>query len=271
MATARLQKEKDAEALRQELAEVPSAILVDFRGLDVAGATDLRRRLRDGESGFRVVKNSVALRAIEGLPLGDLSDAFVGQTAIAYTEGDIVGLAKTLREFAKEYETPSFKAGIVDGAAISAEEFEQLAKLPPRDQLIAQALYLMNYPITGLVTALSAILSGFVTVLDQIRDQKEQAGDVAAGEEPAAADAPDEPEKAAADETSEPEATTADEPGEPEPAAKAGDETEAAEPATEKDEPKEASAEEPETSDESDDTTPAEDTSDEAAEDKEEE
>lgn len=182
MPTARLQKEQDVDALRRDLAEIPNAILVDFQKLDVAGATALRRKLRDGEASFRVVKNSIALRAIEGSPLGGVSDAFVGQTAIAYTDGDIVGVAKTLREFAKEFETPSFKAGIVDGAPISAEEFEQLAQLPPRDELIAKALYLMNYPITGLVTALSGILRGFVTVLDQVRDQKEQAGEDAPAE-----------------------------------------------------------------------------------------
>ena len=74
--------------------------------------------------------------SIEDLPLAELEDVLVGQTAIAYTEGDVVSLAKTLREFAKEFETPSFKGGIVDGVPISFEEFEQLAKLPPRAELI---------------------------------------------------------------------------------------------------------------------------------------
>ena len=203
MSTARLQKEQDAEVLRQELAEIPNAILVDFQGLDVAAATDLRRKLRDGDARFRVVKNSIALRAIEDSPLAGLSDAFVGQTAIAYTDGDIVGVAKTLREFAKELETPNFKAGIVDGVPISAEEFEQLAKLPPRDELLAKMLYLMNYPITGLATALNGILRGFVTVLDQIREQKVEAGE----DVPAEVVAP-EPEaaEAAEPEAAEPEA-----------------------------------------------------------------
>ena len=97
-------------------------------------------KLREGDARFRVVKNSTALRAIEDLPLAGLSESFVGQTAIAFTDGDIVGVAKALREFAKEHETPNFKAGIVDGAPISVEEFEQLAKLPPRDELIPKPL-----------------------------------------------------------------------------------------------------------------------------------
>ncbi len=192
MATPRLQKEENAKQLREELTAFPHAILVDFQGLNVEGATDLRRKLRDGDARFRVVKNSTALRAIEGLPLAELKDVFEGQTAIAYTDGDVVTLAKTLREFAEEFETPAFKAGIVDGASISEEEFEQLADLPPREELIAKALYLMNYPITGLATALNAILRGFVVVLEQIREKREAAGEA----EPVADEA-----EAAAEET----------------------------------------------------------------------
>ena len=177
MAISRAQKEQNVEELRAELAGIQHAILVDFKGLDVAGASDLRRKLRAEEAQFKVVKNSIVERAIGDLPLAELKHLLVGQTAIAYTEGDVVGLAKTLSEFAKEFETPKFKGGIVDGVPISAEEFEQLAKLPPREELIGKALYLMNYPITGFVTALSGILRSVVTVLDQIREKKDEAGE----------------------------------------------------------------------------------------------
>ncbi len=189
MATSRLQKEETTKQLREELADVPHAILVDFRGLNVEGAMNLRRKLREGDARFKVVKNSTALRAIEGMPLAELNDVFEGQTAIVYTAGDIVSMAKTLRNFADEFETPNFKAGIVDGAPISVEVFEQLADLPPREELIAKLLYLMNYPITGLATALNAILRGFVVVLEQIREKKETAGEArpAVDEGPAAA------------------------------------------------------------------------------------
>ena len=176
MAIDRAQKEQNVKQLRADLAGIPHAILVDFKGLDVANATNLRRKLREDEANFKVVKNSTALRAIEDLPLAEFKDLFVGQTAIAYTDGDVVSFAKTLREFGEEFETPSFKGGIVDGAPISAAEFEQLAKLPHRDELIGKALYLMNYPIQGLATVLGGILTGVVTVLDQIRDKREQGG-----------------------------------------------------------------------------------------------
>jgi len=112
MSTARLQKKEDAEQLREDLADVPHAILVDFRGLNVEGATNLRRKLREGDARLQVVKNSTVLRAIEDLPLAELRDVFVGQTAIAYTEGDVVALAKTLREFAKELEKRTRKFAV---------------------------------------------------------------------------------------------------------------------------------------------------------------
>ena len=184
MAIDRAQKEQNVKELRADLAGIPHAILVDFKGLDVANATNLRRKLREDEANFKVVKNSTALLAIEDLPLAEFKDLFVGQTAIAYTDGDVVSFAKTLREFGEQFETPSFKGGIVDGAPISASEFEQLAKLPPRDELIGKALYLMNYPIQGLATVLGGILAGVVTVLDQIRDKRaQQVGEAEASQE----------------------------------------------------------------------------------------
>jgi large subunit ribosomal protein L10 len=192
-----LQKEQAVEVLRRELEGVPHAFLVDFQGLDVAGASDLRRQLRNDDASFRVVKNTVALLAFENQPLAGLREAFVGQTAIAYTGGDVVRLAKVLRDFAKELEIPKFKAGIVDGEPITFEQFEQLADLPPRKELIAKALYLMNYPVTGLVTALSGILRSSVTVLDQIRQKKEEAGESAPAAAEAATAEPEAAEEAA--------------------------------------------------------------------------
>jgi large subunit ribosomal protein L10 len=263
MATSRLQKEQAVEGLRRELEGVPHAFLVDFQGLDVAGASDLRRQLRNDDASFRVVKNTVALLAFADQPLAGLSEAFVGQTAIAYTGGDVVRLAKVLRDFAKELETPKFKAGMVDGEPITFEQFEQLADLPPRKELIAKALYLMNYPVTGLVTALSAILRSSVIVLDQIRQKKEEAGESApapveaataeagAAEQspPAAvqgAPAAEEATPAAEPETAE-EASPA---GEPETAEEAAPAAEEAAPAAEEEAPaaeEEAPAAQPET------------------------
>ena len=171
------EKTEQIELLQQELANVPHAILVDFRGLNVAGATALRRRLREEDAHFKVVKNTLALRAVADLPLSEVGAAFEGPTAIAYTSESVVALAKILREFTKEHETPTFKAGVVDGKPISKEQFEQIANLPPREELLAKVLYLMQYPATGLVTVLSGILRSLVVVLEQVRLQKEEGGD----------------------------------------------------------------------------------------------
>jgi len=237
MAIDRAQKEQNVKQLRADLAGVPHAILVDFKGLDVANATNLRRKLREDEANFKVVKNSTALLAIEDLPLAEFKDLFVGQTAIAYTDGDVVSFAKTLREFGEQFETPSFKGGIVDGAPISASEFEQLAKLPPRDELIGKALYLMNYPIQGLATVLGGILAGVVTVLDQIRDKRaQQVGEAEASQEAPVeevAEAEEEAEvtevTAAPEEAQDVEAASVEEEGPVEEAADAEEEEEVAE------------------------------------------
>lgn len=170
----RPEKIETVEFLHGEFVQDPDVIVVDFQGLDVGSATELRRRIRDHDAEFRVVKNTLALRAAEETAMEQVRDAFVGQTAIAYTSNDIVGLAKLLRDFHSEYEVPRFKAGVVDGETIGAEEFEALADLPPRDELVAQALYLMQYPVTGLVTALQGVVKNLAVVLDQIRQEKEK-------------------------------------------------------------------------------------------------
>ena len=106
--------------------------------------------------------------------LGQAEMAFVGQTAIVYPNGDdAVAIAKVLRDFNKEHEVGSVKMGLVDGQLITPEEFQSFADLPSRDELVAKVLYLIQYPITGLATALSSILRNFVVVLDAVRQERE--------------------------------------------------------------------------------------------------
>ncbi len=170
----RTEKIKEVELLAESVGRSAHAFLVDFKGLDVGRTTDLRLRLRERDARLRIVKNRLAKRAFADTPLAALAEAFRGQTAVAYPVGeDVVAVAKVLRDFAEEHELAGVKAGIVDGKVISPEEFRSLADLPSREQLIAQALYLMKYPITGLATVLNGVLRSFVVVLDQIRQQKE--------------------------------------------------------------------------------------------------
>jgi len=170
----RAEKFKEVEVIGQTLGEATSAFLLDFKGLDVTRSTELRNELRARDGRLRIVKNRLAKRALADAPIGQLEDAFVGQTAIVYPVGeDVVAIARLLRDFEKEHEVAAVKAGLVEGQVIDAEQFASLADLPSREQLVAKALYLMKYPITGLATALGGVLRSFVVVLDQVRQQKE--------------------------------------------------------------------------------------------------
>ena len=170
----RTQKEHEVEYLGETIGHGAHAFLVDFAGLDVTRSTDLRTRLRARDGKMRIVKNRLAKLAFAGRALGQAETAFVGQTAIVYPIGDdAVAIAKVLRDFNEEHEVGSVKMGLVDGQLITPEEFQSFADLPSRDELVAKVLYLMQYPITGLATALSSILRNFVVVLDAVRQERE--------------------------------------------------------------------------------------------------
>ncbi len=168
------EKQQEVTVLNEALGEAANAFLVDFKGLDVARSTDLRIKLREKDGRLRIVKNRLAKRAFAEGSLEALEGDFVGQTAIAYPVGDdVVGVAKVLRDFAKEHEIAPVKAGVVDGRVITPEEFAVLADLPSREELIAKVLYLMMSPITGLATVLNGVLRNFVVVLGAVQQQKE--------------------------------------------------------------------------------------------------
>lgn len=170
----RVEKQQEVEFLTETIGESQSAFLIDFQRLDVARSTDLRVRLREKDGRLRIVKNRLAKRAFSEGTLAQLETSFVGQTAIAWPVGeDIVSVAKVLRDFAKEHEVATVKAGVVDGKVITPEEFQSLADLPSREELLAKALYLMQYPITGFATALNGVLRNFVVVMEAIRQQRE--------------------------------------------------------------------------------------------------
>lgn len=167
-------KQREVEYLGEAIGQSSNAFLIDFRGLDMQRSTDLRIKLREKDGRLRIVKNRLAKRAFSEGALAVLEADFVGQTAIAYPLGDdVVAVAKVLRDFTKETELAPVKAGVVEGRVISIEEFQSLADLPSREELLAKALYLMKYPITGLATTLSGVLRNFVVVLDAVRQQKE--------------------------------------------------------------------------------------------------
>jgi large subunit ribosomal protein L10 len=176
MPLTRTQKQEMVDRYEGGLARAPHAFLITFQGIKVNDVTELRARVRAAGGSYEVVKNTLALRAIEGKPLAALSSTFTGALAIVYTEGDAVAVAKALTDFAKTVPQIVFRGGIVDGKPIAANEVEQIAKLPSREELIAKLLFLLQSPMTRLVRTLAAIPREFVVVVDQIAKQKAAAG-----------------------------------------------------------------------------------------------
>jgi large subunit ribosomal protein L10 len=173
MAVSRAKKESLLESYEQVLAGAPNAFLIGFRGIKVTQVTELRRLIREKGGHYVVVKNTVARRAAAGTPFEALSDRFEGPTAIAYSLTDPVALAKVLTEFVKTAPVLEFKAGLVEGRPIAANQVDEIAAMPGRQELLAKLLFLMKSPISRFVQVLAA--SGprrLAVVLDQIAKQK---------------------------------------------------------------------------------------------------
>ena len=168
----REQKDNEIAALRSEFTESGNAFVVSFQGLTVEKDQQLRRQLREAQLGYRVVKNTLAQRAVENTPLGGLTDHFVGPTAIAYSAQDPVGLAKVLTKFAKENAQFKFRAGLVEGRVISVRDIEALATLPSKEELISKIMFLINAPAQRLATALAGTARNLAVVINEIAKQK---------------------------------------------------------------------------------------------------
>jgi large subunit ribosomal protein L10 len=176
------------------LAEAPHAFLLSYQGITVPQVTTLRDKVRQSGGYYEVVKNTLALRAIDGKPLGDLKEHFVGPTAVVYSAKDPVALAKALTDFAKDVPAVQFKAGLVEKRTIAAGQIKDIAALPSRDELIAKLLFLLQSPIVRLARVLAAVPQSFVMVLDQIGKKRSEGAEAA----PAPADAANAADTAAA-------------------------------------------------------------------------
>lgn len=172
MPLSRTDKEQMVSGYATTLAVADHVFLLGFKGITVPQVTELRNRIRQKGGYYEVVKNTLALRAVEGKPLGALAAHFTGTTAIVYGR-DVVGLAKVLTEFAKDVPAIEFKAAMVDSRPVSAKQIPEIAALPSREELIAKLLFLLQSPITRFVRVLAAVPRDFVVVLDQIRQKKE--------------------------------------------------------------------------------------------------
>jgi large subunit ribosomal protein L10 len=264
------QKTAVIEEVAEQIRASDAIFAVDYRGLSVKDAAELRGRLIEAGAVFRVVKNRLTIRAADQAGAESLKELLEGPTAFTFVspEGDVALAAKALAQFRRQTETLAFKGGQMNGEALSVDQIDSLSRLPARDVLQGQFVGVLASPLTGLVRGLASLISGFASQLKQIEEQGLVTGaapePVAA--EPAAAEPEAPTDEAEAPAAEEPAAEEAEAPApaeEPEAEADAPAETEAppaeAEPEQEAEVVEEPAAEAgPETAEEESSETPSE-------------
>lgn len=167
------QKEKELNFLHEKFLQSPNAMLVQFKGITVADDERLRREMREANLHYRVVKNTLALRAAKDTPLEVLQDEFTGSTAVALSQDDPVALAKVLSKWAKENKNIAFKAGVVEGRPLKDNDLEALSNMPSKEELISKVMFLINSGAQRLAVATAGVARNLAIVIDQVRAQKE--------------------------------------------------------------------------------------------------
>jgi large subunit ribosomal protein L10 len=224
-----MNREQKAAAIAEiaaQIKESEAVYAVDFRGISVPQAADVRTRLRDADATFRVVKNTLTERAADEAGAEALKPLLEGPTALTFVRGDAATAAKAIATFNRETQLLTFKGGLLEGDPLDAEQIVAISRLPARDVLYGQLVGMVAAPITGLARGLNALLSGVAIALNEVLAKKER-GELPAGEAPAAAADVDVPQAEGdappADATEEAPAAEAPAETATEPAAEAGD------------------------------------------------
>ncbi len=192
------------EEIAGQLAAAEAVFAIDYRGLSVTQAADLRSKLKDADTVFRVVKNSLTERAADQAGAESLKPLLEGPTALALVHGDAALAAKALNDTARTLRLLEFKGGIMSGSTLSADEIRSIARLPARDVLNGQLVGVVAAPLSGLVRTLNALIAGVAVQLQQIAEQRPPEDGGAA----AAAPGPTDPEPAPDTEAGQPEPET---------------------------------------------------------------
>jgi large subunit ribosomal protein L10 len=165
------QKAQVIDEIAAQISESEAIYAADYRGLSVSQAAELRGRLREADASFRIVKNTLTLRAADQAKVEQVKELIDGPTAFAFVRGDPALAAKALDTFARQEQVPTVRGGLIGDDLLDNEAFRALARLPGRDQLNAQFAGVVASPLTGLVRGLGSLISGLAIALGQLRDQ----------------------------------------------------------------------------------------------------
>ena len=229
-----MNREEKSQTIQEIAAQIEGAeaiFAVDYRGISVPQAAELRGKLRETDSSFRVVKNRLTKRAAEQAGEDRLADLLVGPTALTFVRGDTAAAAKAITSFNKEHDVLTYKGGLMGETVLDDAAFRSIARLPSREVLVSQFAGIVASPLTGVVRGLNALIQGLATQLGQIAEKglvtgeapaapaqdapvEEAPTESAAGNEPPAdqADAPPDPDAEAAQDSEDtsPEASQPD-------------------------------------------------------------
>lgn len=181
---ARPEKVAAVEEIKGKITSSNAAVLTDYRGLTVTEIARLRAALRDSGTTYKIYKNTLAIRAVEAAELAELTELLVGPTAWAFVDGDIVGAAKAIRDFARTNDALVVKGGLLEGQVLTAEQVTEIAALPTRDGLLAKIASVFKAPMYKTASLLSAVPRNMAYGFKALIDKRVEAGEALPEPEP---------------------------------------------------------------------------------------